>query len=263
LSRYTLVNLPSASSLAMVRSRNMERARATKLAAVLADPVYSVHDPRVSGGSETEPVGDELARAVSDAGLTDIARLRATRDEAEIIRRLARGRGVLEALDFDASRRTVLDGALADYRIVHFAVHAFVSSRFPELSGLVLSLIDRRRAAQEGFLQTNEISQLKLGADLVVLSACQTALGQEVRGEGMVGLTRAFMVTGVPTVVATLWPVADRATAELMKTFYTALLDRKLSAADALREAQDSLRRQPRWSAPYYWAAFTLQGEWR
>jgi CHAT domain-containing protein len=168
----------------------------------------------------------------------------------------------LEAVDFDASRKTIFDAGLEDYRVLHFATHGFVSSRFPELSGLVLSLVDRNGDVQDGFLQAHEISGLKLRADLAVLSACRTALGQEIRGEGLVGLNRAFMMAGVPRVVASLWPVADRATAELMQRFYTALLKQHATTADALRQAQDSLRREPRWSAPFYWAGFTLQGEW-
>jgi CHAT domain-containing protein/tetratricopeptide (TPR) repeat protein len=267
LSRFAIAHLPSASALAVVRRKNVGRTLPTKLAAVLADPVYSRDDPRVmgrvTGRGPTAAPRDDLARAIGEAGLVEIDRLQSTRAEAEIIRQLSKGRGLLSAVDFDASRKTVFDAGLADYRILHFAAHGFVSSRFPELSGLILSLVNRNGEAQDGFVQAHEIHRLKLGADLAVLSACQTALGQEVRGEGLVGLTRAFMTAGVPRVVASLWPVADRATAELMRRFYTALLEHHASAADALREAQDSLRREPRWSAPYYWAGFTLQGEWR
>src|SRR5262249_8473521 len=145
----------------------------------------------------------------------------------------------------------------------HFATHGLLNSEHPELSGLVLSLVDKQGRARDGFVQMHDIYDLKLNADLVVLSACQTALGKDIRGEGLVGLVRAFMYAGSPGIVASLWRVHDSATAELMRRFYTAMLKQHAGAADALRQAQDSLRREPRWAAPYYWAGFTFQGEWQ
>ena len=133
----------------------------------------------------------------------------------------------------------------------------------PELSGLVLSLVDHAGRAQNGFLQTTDVYNLKLNSDLVVLSACQTALGKELRGEGLVGLTRAFMYAGSPRVVASLWTVPDVSTAELMTRFYKGMLVNGLRPAAALRQAQISIWREQRWARPYYWAAFILQGEWR
>jgi len=138
-----------------------------------------------------------------------------------------------------------------------------VNSIHSELSSIVLSLVDRSGHPQDGFLQTTDIYNLKLNADLVVLSACQTALGKEVRGEALVGLTRAFMYAGAPSVLASLWTVSDRSTAELMARFYQGMLTGKLRPAAALRDAQISLWKDGRWTRPYYWAAFTLQGEWR
>jgi CHAT domain-containing protein len=102
-----------------------------------------------------------------------------------------------------------------------------------------------------------------LRAELVVLSACRTALGQEIKGEGLVGLVRGFMAAGAPRVLATLWSVDDAATAELMAAFYGGLLRERLPAATALRKAQRLVARQPRWSAPFYWAGFVLQGDWQ
>ena len=102
-----------------------------------------------------------------------------------------------------------------------------------------------------------------MDADLVVLSACRTALGKEIKGEGLVGLTRAFMYAGAPRVVASLWQVNDHATAELMTHFYQGILQQKLSPAAALRAAQRALSRDPRWREPYLWAGFVLQGDWR
>jgi CHAT domain-containing protein len=152
---------------------------------------------------------------------------------------------------------------LSQYRFLHFATHGLLNSQQPELSGLVLSLVDEQGQPQDGFLRAHEVYNLKLTADLVVLSACQTALGKEVKGEGLVGLTRGFMYAGAPRVVASLWRVPDRATAELMKRFYRGMLGEGLPPAAALRKAQIEVWQQGRWAAPYYWGAFVLQGEWR
>jgi CHAT domain-containing protein len=195
--------------------------------------------------------------------LHDFVRLRFSRQEAEGITLLLPVKDRLEALDFAASKTTAQSQELGEYRILHFATHGLLNSKHPDLSGLVFSLVDEQGRAQNGYLRSYEIYNLKLNADLVVLSACQTALGKEVRGEGLIGLTRGFMYAGAPRVVASLWRVDDRATAELMKRFYQGMLKQKLRPAAALRAAQVSMLKEKRWSAPHYWAAFTLQGEWR
>jgi CHAT domain-containing protein len=189
-------------------------------------------------------------------------RLRSSRDEADVVARLAGRSGNFIAVDFDASRKTATSANLSQYRIVHFATHGLLNSKHPELSGLVFSLVDKRGKPQNGFVTASDIFNLKLNADLVVLSACQTALGREVRGEGLMGLTRGFMYAGSARVVASLWRVPDRGTAELMKRFYEGMLVQGLPPAAALRAAQLAMRKDPRWRAPYNWAGFTLQGEW-
>jgi CHAT domain-containing protein len=170
---------------------------------------------------------------------------------------------LLQATDFDASVEVATSGRLSDYRIVHLATHGLINTSRPELSGLALSLVDREGRSRDGFLRLNTIYNLRLSADLVVLSACQTALGKEVAGEGLIGLTRGFMHAGARRVLASLWQVNDAATAELMKHFYTGLLQQRLSAAAALRQAQRRMAADPRWSAPYFWAGFVLQGDWQ
>jgi len=196
------------------------------------------------------------------APLAALERLPATRREAQMIATLAPGK-VWSALDLAANREAVLSGGLRDYRVVHFATHAVADTRNPELSGLVLSLVDAAGKPREGFLGVSDIYELDLDADLVVLSGCQTALGKEVRGEGIMGLTRGFLYAGVPRVVASLWKVQDKTTAELMERFYRALWRNHLAPAAALRDAQLSLRRDPRYRDPYSWAGFVLQGDWR
>jgi CHAT domain-containing protein len=167
-------------------------------------------------------------------------------------------------LGFDASLPLVTSGKLSRYGLVHFATHGCIDNRHPELSGLVLSQVDARGRRQDGILWLKDIYNLRLNADLVVLSACQTALGKEIQGEGLIGLTRGFLYAGSSRVVASLWKVNDRATSQLMHLFYKSMLGKEhLRAAAALQHAQLEMRKVPGRSSPYYWAAFSLQGEWR
>jgi CHAT domain-containing protein len=189
-------------------------------------------------------------------------RLPATQAEAKGVVALARGDGDV-VTGFAASRSAAQGEGLGLYRIVHFATHSIIDSKHPELSGIVLSMIDERGQEQNGLLQLHDIYGLKLSADLVVLSACNTALGKDVRGEGLVGLTRGFMYAGAPRVVASLWKVDDRASAELMSHFYKALLDEGQSPAEALRSSKTAMWQKGPWRSPHYWSAFVLQGEYR
>ena len=152
--------------------------------------------------------------------LQDLRRLRFSRHEADEIARLAPNDAKLEAVDFEANRNLATSAELGQYRIVHFATHGLINNQHPELSGIVLSLVDEKGQPQNGFLRLYDLYNLKLSADLVVLSACQTALGKEIKGEGLVGLTRGFMYAGAPRVIASLWQIDDRASAEFMKRFY-------------------------------------------
>src|SRR5262245_6821509 len=263
-----IVSLPSVSVLGVLRRESAGRKPAGKALAVLADPVFSKDDPRVqsSGKSraaveETSPTGDEK-RSAGESGLADLVRLRFSRLEADEIARLVADKMKLEALDFAANRALATSAEIGQYRIVHFATHGLINNLRPELSGVVLSLVDEQGSPQNGFLRLYDIYNLKLRADLVVLSACQTALGKEYKGEGLVGLTRGFMYAGAPRVVASLWRIDDRGASELMKRFYQLMLGEGLRPAAALRAAQASMWMDRRWQSPHYWAAFTFQGEW-
>jgi CHAT domain-containing protein len=206
-----------------------------------------------------------LSRSLGDVGGHGgggLPRLRFTRREADAILAAAPGAG-LRALDFRASRATAASASLRDYRFVHFATHGMLDSLHPELSGLVLSLVDAEGRPQNGYLDLQDVYNLDLPAELVVLSACETALGRAVSGEGLVGLTRGFMYAGAQRVVASLWRVDDVATAELMGRFYRAMLRGGRRPADALRQAKVDMWKQGEWRSPYYWAAFEMQGEWR
>ena len=265
---HEIINLPSASVMAVLRDETAGRSRAPKTLAVLADPVFQSDDPRIgkasgSGDSEKPGAATEAYRSAKESGLDSFVRLRFTRQEADEITRLVPADKRLEALDFAASRASATSAGLGQYQIVHFATHGLINNRHPELSGIVLSLVDEKGQSQNGFLRLYEIYNLKLNADLVVLSACQTAVGQEIRGEGLLGLTRGFMYAGAPRVVATLWQVDDRATSELMKRFYQKMLGEGLRPAAALKAAQVSMQADKRWSSPHFWGAFTVQGEWK
>jgi CHAT domain-containing protein len=285
------VTLPSASTLAVLRRELEGRAPAPKSVAVLADPVFDKSDDRFNAsfaassatsfrasfarglmkpGAATKARGDEmeresdLVRSARDIGVDGfhLARLPFTRKEAQAILALAPEREQLAALDFAASQSAVFKPELAQYRYVHIATHGLLNSLRPELSGIVLSLVNERGADQDGFLRAHEVFDLRLPAEMVVLSGCQTGLGKEIKGEGLVGLTRGFMHAGAARVMVSLWEVNDQATSQLMAKLYQGLLGkRRLSPAAALREAQVSFWRNRRWNSPYYWAAFTLQGE--
>jgi len=280
---HEIVSIPSASTLATLRRETAGRKPVEKSIAVLADPVFTDDDTRVrrdvgkavakektrSADSDgMDIVSLQITRSGQETGVIGaeggFGRLLGTRREAAAISALVPERERMQALDFEASRATALRPELGEYRIVHFATHGMLNNVHPELSGIVLSLVDKEGRQQDGFFRLQDIYNLKLPAELVVLSACQTGLGKEVKGEGLVGLTRGFMYAGAPRVVASLWKVDDRATSELMKRFYQGMLGQeRLRPAEALRQAQLSIWKQKQWREPYYWAAFVLQGEWK
>jgi CHAT domain-containing protein len=276
---HEIVNLPSASVLAVLRRETKGRKAPNGAIAVLADPVFESDDPRLQSVSATNgrnkaPMRTDAGKAAAAVsgtlfasgflrdGSVNVPRLASTRQEADAI--LAAADGVtLRAIDFDASRATAMSPNLAQYRIVHFATHGVFNNDDPGLSGIILSLFDKRGQPQDGFLRLHDIYGLQLPAELVVLSACNTALGKPVKGEGLVGIVRGFMYAGAKRVVASHWKVDDEATGALMGRFYVEMLKQNRSAAAALRQAQLAVREQQRWQSPFYWAAFVLQGEWK
>jgi CHAT domain-containing protein/Tfp pilus assembly protein PilF len=271
IARYEVVSLPSASVLSALRREQSNRQRAPEALAVLADAVFQSDDSRLRQARDQAHASVDgqvakqsaLTRSASDVGVLNFERLPFSRREADIIVAKAGEPRSLKALDFAASRQTLFNSKLDQYRIVHFATHGLLNSQHPSLSGIVLSLYDTQGKPIDGFLRAHEIYNLKLNAELVVLSACRTALGREIKGEGLVGLTRGFMYAGTPSVVASLWDVRDQATSELMSRFYEGMFKEGKRPAAALRAAQLSLWKEKRWAAPYFWAGFVLQGEWR
>jgi CHAT domain-containing protein/Tfp pilus assembly protein PilF len=265
---HEIVSLPSAAVLTALRLDAQTTTRAPKTLVVLADPVFSNDDPRLkqslAGQAKAQTpaqTATAMLRSGSDSGISEFRRLPASGVEAEAISQLISAEKRLKATGFAASRATAMSPELRQFHIVHFATHALLNSKHPELSGIVLSLIDEEGKPQDGFLRLFEIYNMKLAADLVVLSGCQTALGKDVRGEGLIGLTRGFMYAGAARVIASMWKVDDKATADLMKQFYQFMLQDQRRPASALRAAQMAMVKQGK--APYYWAAFALQGEWK
>jgi CHAT domain-containing protein/Flp pilus assembly protein TadD len=245
VSDHEIIQLPSLSVLRAIRQSRKGRQPRSRQLVVFADPVFASSDPRLTRCREKSPM--RLKRLAFSAA------------EAAVISTMVRPDGLLQVTGFDASREAALNPALAKYQMIHFATHGLLHSSHPELSGLILSLYCEGGDVQNGFLRAYEIAELDLPVELVVLSACETAVGAELHGEGVISLTRAFMMAGAARVVVTLWSVNDHATAELMASFYRAMLQKDLTPAAALRAAQiEMIDREP-----YYWAGFVYQGEWQ
>ena len=264
LIEHEVLTQSSVSSVSTLRQQFAQRETLDPSVFVLADPVYRIQDERVSGNSAQPSSSDNSVteRNLRDLDLRDIKRLPFTRTEAESILAAARNLKQEKAIGFDASYERFLSENLSDYSIVHLATHGFINPINPQLSGVVLNLVTPEGNLQDnGFLRLHDIFNLDLNAELVVLSACQTGLGENISGEGIVGLSRGFMYAGAERVLVSLWNVNDESTAALMGAFYRYMLEDNMPPAAALRAAQ-----KEQWLAgesPYKWAAFTLQGEWQ
>lgn len=277
-----IVYAPSASVVGAIRQQ--QRSPLGNSVLVVADPVFNSADTRARGaaapattGADTRGLGIQSALAdvsgqetpaVSAAKMQGLplARLAGTRSEAEQIVQLTKTSGGQADmwLDLDASEDNLETRDVRKYRVLHIATHGLLNAERPQFTGVVLSLVGNK--TEDGFLRTDEVFNLKLGSPLVILSACETGLGKEKRGEGVMGLTRAFMYAGAPTVGVSLWSVADRSTAELMTDFYKRLLTSGATPtrpSAAMREAQLAMIAGKKYSAPFYWAPFVLVGDWQ
>lgn len=261
--KHEVVYLPSAATLIALRREAARPKTASKSVFVLADPVFDKGDARLKMAVARSDAAEGSTVTTKGVSGPNFPRLPSTRREAEVIVSLLPEDTRAVATDFAANREMALSAELGRYRIVHIATHSIVNSNHPELSGIVLSMVNEQGQEEDGFLQLHDIYSLKLDAELVVLSACNTGLGKDVRGEGLVGLTRGFMYSGASGVVASLWKVDDAATAELMTHFYKAMFEDDMPPAAALRSAKEAMWRQKHWRSPYYWSAFVLQGEYR
>ena len=260
-----VVALPSISTLLAMRAAERSPSAPGKLVAVIADPVFNVNDDRVQ---THRPAPIVHVADSSDSQQQDfvadpnLARLIHSSEEAEAILAFAPYGTTLVASGFDASRETMMSADIEEYQIVHFATHGFVDVNHPELSSIVLTMVDENGAPRDGVMPLGDIYNLDLSAQLTVLSACETALGDDVKGEGLVGLTHSFMSAGSKSVVSSLWKVDDRATAALMSYFYQFVLKEKVPPAAALRAAKLKMLKDKSRSAPYYWGGFVFQGDY-
>jgi CHAT domain-containing protein len=257
VARHDVINVPSASILGELRKEAGRRGVRGKVLAAFGNPVFAeqTNEQRASTRGIEIPSDSFDPSSVGPLFYSgrEIANLRDVASEAQ----------TFAATEYDATRDKLMSSDLTQYAVLHFATHAFLNPKRPEDSGLLLSTKNREGQKLDGFVGLQDVYSLRAPVDLVVLSACQTGLGKDIRGEGLIGLTRGFMYAGATSVVASLWKVEDEATAELMKSFYTEMLKNGKTPAEALRLAQNSIRQNPQWSAPHYWAGFTLQGEYR
>lgn len=271
---HEIINLPSASSMAVIREEPRRKKFLLNPTIVFADPVFDINDERLGNSLKVKPDSkdtinvqpsialERAAKSSSDENAGTLPRLPSTRTESNAIVALLKPGEGKELLDFDASRDHAINDDIENFRYVHFATHGWLDGMNPELSGVVLSLFDEQGNRQSGFLQLHDIYNLNLNAELVVLSACKTGLATDVKGEGLVGLTRGFMYAGSPRVVVSLWSVSDISASELMKRFYKEILTNNKRPAEALYLAQRSMSCDKEFNDPYYWAAFVFQGEW-
>ena len=272
INTHEISSSPSISTLMAIRREKNHRGSPDKTVAVIADPVFSRNDDRV----RLAPIAPVVAGAASEKDSNVLAerslqsvwqgnslsRLTYSSAEADAISAVAPRGTTMVVKGFAASRETAMSARVGEFQILHFATHGFLDSEHPELSGIVLTMVDPKGVPQNGLMPLHDIYSLDLSAaELTVLSACQTALGKDISGEGLVGLTHSFMSAGSKSVVASLWKVDDHATAHLMPRFYESLLQQGMTTGAALREAKLKTMKEKQWRAPYFWAGFVLQGE--
>lgn len=262
-----IISISSVSSVLASRKELKDKVFPEGLLLAIGDPVYSFEDIRIKGKqSKTSENGNEIA--INGLNSVDIkredmlSRLPYTRVEVDRIIKLATNLNAKLFTDFNANLENLVSKAQY-YKYTHIATHGILNTVEPELSTLILSLYDENGKKQEGFLTLNKIFGLNLNAELVTLSACQTGMGKRIRGEGDIGLTKAFLSVGAKRVLSSLWSVSDEGSAELMIRFYKNLFQVSASPSHALREAQTSMIKEKKWQHPFFWAAFQLQGDWK
>ena len=260
---------PSAATLALLMRKGQKISALPKNLLVFSDPIFSNQDARIAmaAGSKNETQSETgLLKAEKfrfAESLTSLARLNASQDEADAIVEII-GESESTALGgAAATRERALDASIADYKVIHFATHGLINEERPELSGIVLSQVDETGQTSNGVVRLQDIYAMNLSADAVVLSACNTGIGKEVKGEGLLSLSNAFLQVGAKSVVSSLWKVDDYAARELMKNFYRELTSGTVTTAEALRRAQIKMRQNPQYKSPFYWAAFTVQGDFQ
>jgi CHAT domain-containing protein/tetratricopeptide (TPR) repeat protein len=269
VTKHAISYVSSASVLLGLLDQRDQKPALPKRFLAYADAAQQNEEQPAAGGASSI-----LRGGIDDGSLLRLGRLKHSRREVEGIAQLYPRQAADLFLGEQASEENVkAKGRLGDYATIHFAVHGLLNEKKPQFSGLVLKLprtskegnladsLDSGAVVEDGLLQVYEIFNLTLNADLVVLSACETGLGKDDKGEGLVGLTRAFLYAGSASVVVSLWKVTDVSTAELMIRFHQHLRDQKIGKAEALRRTQLDLISHARFSHPYHWAPFVLVGK--
>ena len=229
--------------------------------AIVADPVFDVADPRVAAVMVREPKGRSYPTQAQETTAVLPRLLNSGYEASAIQNTVQRATGnnqVFVARGFDANLETMLSPAMQNYRIWHLSTHGVYDETMPEFSGLVFSLVGKDGNPRFGFLKARDIARLNVRAELVVLSACDSAAGENLSGEGVMGLSYSFLRAGAKQVVSTLWSIDDAKSKDLIIAFYKELMHNGGNASAALRQSQLTLMRQRGSSAPYYWAGFEL-----
>jgi CHAT domain-containing protein/Tfp pilus assembly protein PilF len=258
-SQHEVVSIPSLTAMAALRSVVDRRRQAPGFLALIYDPVSDQEDERLGGQSLPHAKRTEEEAAIRSS----LRRLQHSAGEAKAIVGVTGKRGVFQRSGFEARRELVTSGALSGYRFLHFSMHGAFIDGDPKGASLVFSQLDRNGRRVDGYLSAHDIQKTRLRSDLAVLSACSSGMGPAVWGEGLAGLSQAFLRAGSARVMVSLWDVNDEATAWLMSRFYAGIFQRNLSPAAALREAQEKTRSVKGWQSPYYWGGFVLEGDWR
>jgi CHAT domain-containing protein len=262
--RFLMISEPSAASIAAVATLPLREPGSVQRVAIFADPVYGKSDERLQQEETSIPASAEgTMRGALSLDLSHLPRLPGSRQEAMAIAAVAGPRNISLHLGFDATPAAVKSLDWKDYSVAHFAAHAISSANVPETSGIVLSMVDRRGQSVDGMLWLRDIRHLHPASDLVVLSGCGTALGENIPGEGLNSLSRAFLESGTRDVTATLWSADDAMSSHLMQSFYHNFIDERLSAPAALRAAQLQMLEDAPHRSPYYWAGFVMEGAWQ
>jgi CHAT domain-containing protein len=248
---YTVSYAPSATAFHILRSRRPSvRATLPLLAVAAASPTAS-DDPK-----DTVAVKRSVPPGIFDTSVSELPALPAARRE---VRQIADAMGPQSVVlvGGDGSESAVKAQPLSRYRVLHFATHGLVSSRYPDRSALILDA----DANEDGFLQAREIGHMQLNAELVTLTACDAGAGRITGQEGVANLVRPFLVSGARSVMANLWQVNDEFSRSLMKEFYSRLAA-GAEKAGALREAKlELIRRYGKDARPDMWAGFILVGD--
>jgi len=263
MDRSTLIYTPSARLFAML---DRKFTISPSSIAVMADPLADSSNMLAMNAQPGIGASDLFAQRALHQSAINVNRLPGAHIEAEAIaQKVSSGTApqVISRVNMVTGKQASLDyvksGKLQGYGILHFATHGVIDADIPELSGLVVSG-NAQDGAEMSYLRPHEIADLKLDADLVVLSGCETGIGKSLAGEGLMSLSRPFFVAGARQIVSSLWKVSDQATAALMERFYSHLLNEQLPAEIALQMAKEDMRADPQWQHPYFWAGFVIQG---